>query len=44
MKVDTGIMAGGLDDIALTLAHADKIRSFEAERLARQPWLAQRVL
>ncbi|UOD49419.1 3-isopropylmalate dehydratase small subunit [Orrella daihaiensis] len=29
----------GLDDIGLTLKHADKIRAFEAERLARQPWL-----
>ncbi len=29
----------GLDDIGLTLKHADKIKAFEAERLARQPWL-----
>jgi len=35
-------MVGGFDDIGLTLRHADKIRAFEAERLARQPWLAQR--
>jgi len=28
----------------LTLRHADKIKGFEAERLARMPWLAQRVL
>jgi 3-isopropylmalate/(R)-2-methylmalate dehydratase small subunit len=29
----------GLDDIGLTLAHADEIRAFEAKRLAEQPWL-----
>jgi len=29
----------GLDDIGLTLRHADKIRAFEAERLATKPWL-----
>lgn len=29
----------GLDDIGLTLKHADKIRVFEADRLARHPWL-----
>ena len=34
-------MVGGFDDIGLTLRHADKIRAFEAERLARMPWLAQ---
>ncbi len=33
-------LVNGLDDIGLTLRHADKIRSFEAERLARMPWLA----
>ena len=37
-------LLGGFDDIGLTLRHADKIRSFEAERLARMPWLAQRSL
>ena len=31
----------GFDDIGLTLRHADKIRAYEAERLARQPWLAR---
>jgi 3-isopropylmalate/(R)-2-methylmalate dehydratase small subunit len=31
----------GLDDIGLTLRHADKVRAFEAERLARMPWLAR---
>jgi 3-isopropylmalate/(R)-2-methylmalate dehydratase small subunit len=29
----------GLDDIGLTLQHADAIRSFEAQRIARMPWL-----
>ncbi len=29
----------GLDDIGLTLKHADKIKAFEADRLARHPWL-----
>jgi 3-isopropylmalate/(R)-2-methylmalate dehydratase small subunit len=33
-------LLGGFDDIALTLRHADKIRSFEAERLLKKPWLA----
>ena len=37
-------LLNGWDDIGLTLQHADKIRAFEAERLTRQPWLAQRVL
>jgi len=29
----------GLDDIGLTLRHADAIREFESRRLAEQPWL-----
>ena len=29
----------GLDEIALTLTHADEIRAFEAKRKAEQPWL-----
>jgi 3-isopropylmalate/(R)-2-methylmalate dehydratase small subunit len=33
-------LVNGFDDIGLTLRHADKIRSFESERLARMPWLA----
>ena len=37
-------LLNGLDDIGLTLRHADKIRSFEAERLATMPWLAHRNL
>ena len=32
-------LLGGLDDIGLTLRHADKIRAFEAARLLRMPWL-----
>ena len=32
-------LINGLDDIGLTLLHSDKIRSFEAERLATKPWL-----
>ena len=36
-------LLGGYDDIALTLRHADKIRAFEAERMLKQPWLANRV-
>ncbi len=34
----------GLDDIGLTLRHADKIRAFEAERLAQKPWLAHTLI
>ena len=37
-------LVNGFDDISLTLRHADKIKAFEAERLARMPWLDQRVL
>jgi len=33
-------LLNGLDDIGLTLRHADAIRSFEAARLATKPWLA----
>lgn len=32
-------LINGYDEIGLTLKHADKIRTFEAERLARHPWL-----
>lgn len=35
-------LVNGLDEIGLTLRHAEAIRSFEAQRLARQPWLAHR--
>ena len=37
-------LVNGFDDIGLTLRHEDKIKAFEAERLARMPWLAQRML
>ena len=33
-------LLNGLDDIGLTLRHVDKIKAFEAERLASKPWLA----
>ena len=32
-------LLNGLDDIGLTLRHADKIRAFEEKRRAQQPWL-----
>jgi 3-isopropylmalate/(R)-2-methylmalate dehydratase small subunit len=32
-------LLNGLDEIGLTLAHADKIKAFEAQRRAEQPWL-----
>ena len=35
-------LVNGWDDIGLTLRHADKIRAFEAERLASKPWLEGR--
>ncbi|MBU1362041.1 MAG: 3-isopropylmalate dehydratase small subunit [Gammaproteobacteria bacterium] len=37
-------LMNGLDDIGLTLRHKDKISAFEAERLARQPWLAHQLV
>jgi len=33
-------LLNGFDDIGLTLRQADKIKAYEAERLARKPWLA----
>ena len=33
-------LLNGFDDIGLTLRQSDKIRAFEAERLATKPWLA----
>ncbi len=36
-------LLNGLDDIGLTLRHADEIRAFEAKRLAAQPWLANSI-
>ena len=37
-------MLGGFDDIGLTLRQSDKIKAFEAERLATKPWLAKRLI
>jgi 3-isopropylmalate/(R)-2-methylmalate dehydratase small subunit len=34
-------LLNGWDDIGLVLRHADKIREYEARRLAEQPWLAR---
>ena len=36
-------LINGLDDIGLTLRQADKIKAFEANRLATKPWLAHTV-
>ena len=33
-------LLNGFDDIGLTLRQSDKIKAFEAERLASKPWLA----
>jgi 3-isopropylmalate/(R)-2-methylmalate dehydratase small subunit len=33
-------LLNGFDDIGLTLRQSDKIRAFEAQRLAAKPWLA----
>jgi 3-isopropylmalate/(R)-2-methylmalate dehydratase small subunit len=33
-------LLNGLDEIGLTLTHADEIRAFEAKHLAAKPWLA----
>jgi 3-isopropylmalate/(R)-2-methylmalate dehydratase small subunit len=34
-------LLNGFDDIGLTLRHRDKIKAFEANRLAAKPWLAK---
>lgn len=36
-------LLNGLDDIGLTLRYADKIKSYEAERLLRMPWLSTKL-
>jgi 3-isopropylmalate/(R)-2-methylmalate dehydratase small subunit len=36
-------LMNGLDDIGLTLRHADAIRTFEERHLAAQPWLANTI-
>ncbi len=37
-------LINGFDDIGLTLRQSDKIKAFEAQRLASKPWLAATVL
>ena len=37
-------LVNGFDDIGLTLRHADKIRAFEAERIAKMPWLTHKEI
>ena len=37
-------LIGGLDEIGLTLQHTDKIRAYEATRIAAKPWLNNRVI
>ncbi|MEZ5661689.1 MAG: 3-isopropylmalate dehydratase small subunit [Burkholderiaceae bacterium] len=37
-------LLNGLDEIGLTLQKADLIRSYEARRLAAQPWLDKRLI
>ena len=37
-------LLGGYDDIGLTLRQSEKIKAFEAERLATKPWLAKRLI
>jgi 3-isopropylmalate/(R)-2-methylmalate dehydratase small subunit len=37
-------LLGGYDDIGLTLRQSDKIKAFEAERLATKPWLAHTLV
>jgi 3-isopropylmalate/(R)-2-methylmalate dehydratase small subunit len=37
-------LLNGFDDIGLTLRQADKIKAFEAERLAQKPWLAHSLI
>lgn len=37
-------LLNGFDDIGLTLRQSDKIKAFEAERLATKPWLSKTML
>lgn len=37
-------LLNGFDDIGLTLQHADKIKAYEAKRLADKPWLNNRIV
>jgi 3-isopropylmalate/(R)-2-methylmalate dehydratase small subunit len=36
-------LLNGLDDIGLTLRHAEEIRDFEQQRIQAQPWLANTI-
>jgi 3-isopropylmalate/(R)-2-methylmalate dehydratase small subunit len=36
-------MINGLDDIGLTLRHADKIKAYESERILKMPWLSTKL-
>jgi 3-isopropylmalate/(R)-2-methylmalate dehydratase small subunit len=36
-------LLNGYDDIALTLRHADQIRTFEATHLSKRPWLQNTI-
>jgi 3-isopropylmalate/(R)-2-methylmalate dehydratase small subunit len=37
-------LMNGLDDIGLTLRQSEKIKQFEAQRLAQKPWLTQTMV
>ncbi|ALF88622.1 MULTISPECIES: 3-isopropylmalate dehydratase small subunit [Ralstonia solanacearum species complex] len=37
-------LLNGFDDIGLTLRYADKIKVFEAQRLAKMPWLGHKLV
>ena len=36
-------MINGLDDIGLTLRHAEKIKAYESERILKMPWLGTKL-
>lgn len=36
-------LLNGLDDIGITLQHADEIKAFEEQRLSRKPWLVKTI-
>ncbi|MEF9384828.1 3-isopropylmalate dehydratase small subunit [Ralstonia solanacearum species complex bacterium KE056] len=37
-------LLNGFDDIGLTLRYADEIKAFEAQRLAKMPWLGHKLV
>ncbi|CAJ0802742.1 3-isopropylmalate dehydratase small subunit 1 [Ralstonia psammae] len=37
-------LLNGFDDIGLTLRYADQIKAYEAQRLAKMPWLAHKLV